>query len=176
MKFLLFILFLLFGFNAYCADINWCLDGTATGSVSSGATIGIPSYTKDNNTATSYGATGINYTFNTPGIYTATITFKEKAKKINKLELVLSSTIYTDSIYIKTSLVVNDILTDVYTFSDDSALSKSTITVAGPWNNVTSMTILFRVWARPSRSASGETWELRAFGPENIGNYIITFY
>ena len=154
-------------FRAECADINWSLAGTASGS---GGLTGTPSNVKDNNTTTSYGS--FRFAPGASGCI-ATVDFIETASKITRAEVLYSG--LGDSGQITVELLVDGSWTTV----NDTAMTlslptKTTLTVTGTWRNVSSIRATLVVGS--SSQSIVHNYETRAFGPENAkGNYIISF-
>jgi hypothetical protein len=180
MKYLLFILFLLFGINVYATDINWSLEGTASASGGSGSASSV----NDNNTSTNYYEEDSDTYNNLVTIsYTATVMFEKKADRINSVNIYhygLRDYVEFQSFSCVIQLYYASAWHTVKSL-DSSVFDKSnrTDSQAGTWNNVEGIRFDINTTGKIITGAATfrhRLYELRAFGPENSNNYVITFY
>ena len=169
--------------TGYCADINWSLDGTASGSVSSGTALGTPSNIKDDNTSTYYGVNSFGGSLPV-ATYTATVTFAESADLLTSVNVTHAVQILgiprgvamtVDLFYSGSWNTIINVSFPTYNGTTQ------TNSATGNWTDVTAIRYNFTGGASaniifPNPIIDHRTYELRAFGPVNsTGNQIITF-
>ena len=180
MRYLLILLFMAVCTVGECADINWCLAGTESINITSGSLNGTAASINDDNEATQGGgvATG------TPTgrlTMTATVVFDEIADLINKIEYVqISQAVFppvTNNAY-RIQLYYNGTWNTIFNATFPQ-VTKATQSQNGTWKNVEGIRVEVDIIATAGfvpANIGVACYEIRAFGPANTGNYIISFF
>jgi len=169
MKKLIFFLILFLSLSpfAFGADLNWSLEGTATGIYGN---IGVPSNIRDDDEGTYYGLGGgagprpINAT------YSCEVAFAEVALTINEVAVVHSATGTINVTNCDISLYYGGSWHIVADNIDTGSWAKKTSSQAGDWSNVSKIKLDIRLGIPSYQSGGHLTYELRAWGPPNYSD------